>query len=78
MFDLMISRSSLKLGYLGSKSRSLDQIKGKACQHSSGHIFEAIIIKLAQNICLMSSRAFETGSFGVKTRSPGQIKETPC
>ena len=48
----MISRSSSKLGHLGSKTRSPGQIKGKPYEHSSGHIFEAIIMKLAQNVCL--------------------------
>ena len=38
----MISRSSLKLGYLGSKTRSLGQIKGKPCLHFRCHISEAI------------------------------------
>ena len=51
MFVLMSSRSSLKLGHLGSKTRSPGQISGKS-YHSSGHIFEAIIINLAQNVCL--------------------------
>ena len=36
----------------GSKTRSPGQISGKPCQHSSGHIFEAIITNLAQNGCL--------------------------
>ena len=52
MFVLMISRSSSKLGHLESKTRSPGQISGKSCYHSMGHIFEAIIINLAQNVCL--------------------------
>ena len=52
MFVLMISRSSSKLGHLGSKTRSPGKISGKSCYHSSGYIFEAIIINLAQNVCL--------------------------
>ena len=45
MFVLMISRSSLKLGHLISKTSSPGQIKG-------GHIFGVIIRNLAQNVCL--------------------------
>ena len=52
MFVLMISRSSLKLGHLGLKTRSPGQISGKSFYHSSSHIFEAVIINLAQNVCL--------------------------
>ena len=50
MFVLMISRSSLKLEHLGSKTRSPGQISVKS-YHSSGHIFQAIIMNLAQNVC---------------------------
>ena len=67
MFFFMISRSSSKLGHLGSKTRSPGQISGKSCYHSSGHIFEAIIISVAQNVCLDDFLVkFKTGSLGVK------------
>ena len=52
MFVLMISRSSLKLGHLISETSSPGQIKGKPCWCSRGHIFEMIIMNLAQNVCL--------------------------
>ena len=52
MFAPMKSRSSLKLGHLGSKTRSPGQIKGKYCKHSRGPIFKAIIMSLVQNVCL--------------------------
>ena len=52
MFVLMNSGSSSELGHLGSKTRSPGQISGKHCYHSSGHIFQAIIMNLAQNVCL--------------------------
>ena len=52
MFVLMISRSSLKLGYLISKISLPGQIKGKPCWCSRGHIFEVVIMNLAQNVCL--------------------------
>ena len=41
-----------RLDHLGSKTRSPGQIKGKTCQHSRGHIFEVIIMNIAQNVCL--------------------------
>ena len=45
----MISKSGLKVGHLGSKSMSPDQIKGKPCLHSSGYTFEGILMNFAQN-----------------------------
>ena len=47
MFVLMISRSSLKLEHLGSKTKSPGQISVKSCYHSSGHIFQATIMNPA-------------------------------
>ena len=38
-------------GSLGVKTRSPGQISRKPCLHSSGHIFETIIMNLAQNVC---------------------------
>ena len=67
MFVLMISRSSSKLGDLGSKTRSPGQISGKPCYHSSGHIFQAVIMNLAQNVCLDDFRS-KLGHLGSKTR----------
>ena len=52
MFVLMKSRSSSNMGHVGSKSRSRGQIKGKPREHSSSHIFDQILIKLDQNVCL--------------------------
>ena len=34
---------------VGSKTRSVGQIMEKPCEHSRGHIFGPIFIKLAQN-----------------------------
>ena len=51
MFVLMSSRTSSKLAHLESKTRSQGQISRKLCLHSSGHIFEAIIMNLAQSVC---------------------------
>ena len=46
------SRSSSKLEHLGSKTRSPGQISVKSFYHSSSHIFQAIIMNLAQNVRL--------------------------
>ena len=37
------------MGEVGSKSRSVGQMIEKPCEHSRGHSFGPIIIKLAQN-----------------------------
>jgi hypothetical protein len=67
MIVLMKSRSSLNLGHVGSKSRSLGQIIEKPCLHSRGHNIDSIFIKLAHNDCLDEvSVKFESGLCGVK------------
>ena len=58
---------SSKLGHIGSKTRSVGQIIGKPCEHSRGHIFSPIFMKLGQDDCLDEiSDEFEIGSHGVK------------
>ena len=52
MFVLMNTGFILKLGHMGSKNRSRGQIKGKACEHSRGQVFDPILIKRGQNVCL--------------------------
>ena len=48
MFVLMISRSSSKQGQkVGHLAKSAEN-----CLHSRGHIFEIIIINIAQNVYL--------------------------
>ena len=47
----MKSRTSLKMGHVGSKTRSLGQILEKPCVLSRSHIFSPIIMKLGQNVC---------------------------
>ena len=49
---LIISRMSLIMGWIGSKSRSLGQILEESCLHSKGHIFGPIFLKLGQTVCL--------------------------
>ena len=50
MLIIIISRSSLKLGHVGSKTRSLDQILEKPCVHSKEHSFDPKFMKLCQNV----------------------------
>ena len=67
MIILMKSRTSLKVGHVGSKTRSLGLFIEKPCEHSRGHIFSPIFMKLGQNNCLDKiSDEFESGSSGVK------------
>ena len=49
MIVLTISQLSLNMGDVGSKTRSVGQIMEKPCEHSRGHSFGPIFIKLAQN-----------------------------
>ena len=79
MFVSIKSRMSSKLGHVGWKTRSLDQILEKPCARSRGHIFSPILMKLGQNVCLdEDSDEFKLGHVGSKTRSLGQILEKPC
>ena len=80
MFVLIKSWTNLKLGHVGSKTRSPGQILEKSCVRCRGHIFSLILMKLSQNVCLDKiSNELEIGSCGVKkTKSLGQILETPC
>ena len=67
MFVLMKSQTCSKIGYVGSKSRSLVQILEKHCVLSRGHIFSLIIMKLGQHICLDKiSDEFENSLCGKK------------
>ena len=40
----------MKLGHVGSKTRSLGQILEKPCVHSRRHSFESKFTKLCQNV----------------------------
>ena len=44
-----MSRSSSKLGHVGSKTRSLGQILEKPCVHTRGLSFDSKFMKLDQN-----------------------------
>ena len=45
-----MSRSNLKLGHDGSKTRSLGQILENPSVHSRGHSFDSKLTKLYQNV----------------------------
>ena len=76
---IIISRSSSKLGHVGSKTRSLGQILEKPCVHSKRHSFDPQFMKLCQIVIIIISRSsLKLGHVGSKTRSPGQILEKPC
>ena len=47
---IIMSRSGLKLGHVGSKTRSLGKILEKPCVHSTGHSFDLKFTKLYQNV----------------------------
>ena len=67
MLVLMKYQTGLKMGHVGSKTRSLGQILEKPCVRSRGHFFSPIILKLGQNVCLDEiSDKWENGSCQVK------------
>ena len=70
-----MSRSVLKLGHVGSKTRSLGQILEKPCELSRGHSFHS---KVRMLIIIISRSSLKVGHGGLKTRSLGQILEKPC
>ena len=67
MFVLIKSGMSSKMGHVGSKTRSLGQMLEKPSVRFRGHIFNPIIMKCDQNVCLDEiSDKFENGSCRVK------------
>ena len=63
----IMSRSSSKLGHVGSKTRLLGhQILEKPCVHSRGHSFDSKFMKLYQNvnIIIMSRSGLKLGHVG--------------
>ena len=49
MLMVIISRSSLKLGHVGSKTRSQGQILDKPCVHSRVRRFDSKVMELYHN-----------------------------
>ena len=75
MLIIIISRSSSKLGHVGSKTRSLGQILEKPCVHSRGHRFDRKFIKVRMLIIIMFRSSLKLGHVRSKTRPLGQILE---
>ena len=70
----MKSWKHLKFGHVRLKIRSLGQILGKSCVPSRGQIFNLILMKFGQKVCLNEiSDERESESCLSKTRSQGQI-----
>ena len=86
MLMIIIFRSSLKLGHVGSKTRSLGQILEKPCVHSKRHSFHPKFMKLCQNvnhhnrllIIIISRSSLKLGQVGSKIRLLDEIVEKPC
>ena len=78
IFVLVISQSSLIMGGMGTKSRSLRQILVKFCLHCRGHIFGPIFLRVALNVCLDNISSGIMGGIGSKSRSLGQILVKSC
>ena len=71
--------SSLKLGHVGSKTRSLGQILVKPCVHSRGHSFDLKFMNYIRMLVIIISRSSsKLGHVGSKTRSLDQILEKRC
>ena len=49
MLIIILCKSDLKVGHVGSKTRSLGQILEKPCEHSRGHSFDSEVMKIYQN-----------------------------
>ena len=79
MLNIVMSRSDLKLGHVGSKTRSLGQISEKTCVHSGGHSFDSKVMYFVRMLIIIISRSsLKLGHGGSKTRSLGQILEKHC
>ena len=50
MLIFIMSRSELKLGHVGAKTRSLSQILEKPCVHSRGQSFDSKVMKLNKKV----------------------------
>ena len=80
MLIIIMSRSDLKLGHVGSKTSSLGQILEKPFVHSRGHSFDSKVMKLCQNVNhhIIYRSNLKLGHGGSKTRLLGQILEKHC
>ena len=63
----MISRTSLKISHVWSKTRSPSQILEKSCARSRSHIFGPVLLKVGHNACFGDiCNEFLNGSCRVK------------
>ena len=76
MLILIICRSSLKLGHVRLKTRSLGQILEKTFVHSRVHSFVLMVINFVRMLIIIVSRSSsKLGHVGSNIRSPSQILE---
>ena len=80
MAIFIMSRSDLKLGHVGPKTRSLGQILKKPRVHSKRHSFDPKFMNLCQILIIMliiiiSRSGLKLGHVRSKTRSLSQILE---
>ena len=79
MFVSIKTRTSVKMGHVRSKTRSLGQILGKPCVRCRGRTFSPILMKLGQNVCLNDVLdKFRKGFVRSKTRPQTEILGKPC
>ena len=79
MFAWINARTSSKLGYVGSKTRSIGQILEKPRLRSRGHIFSSILMNVVRLFASRKSRTtLKMGHVGSKTRSLSQILVKNC
>ena len=78
MLLIIMSRSSLKLGHVGSKIRSLGQILEKPCVHSKRHNFDPKFNFVRFFIIIIPRSGLKLGQVGSNIRLLGQIEEKPC
>ena len=69
---------SFEYGKVRVKYRSLGQILVKSCKHSSGHTFDQIFLKIAQNHGIDIWVKFKHGQMGSKGTSLCQILVKYC
>ena len=80
MLITIMSRSGLKLGHVGSKTKSLGQILENPLVYSRGHSFDSKVMKLYQNANDHNIYVkFETGSYWVKNWvARSNLRKTYC
>ena len=67
IFALIKSRTSVELGHVGLKIRSLGEILENPCVRSRDHIFSPILVKFGKNVCLDKSQTSpKLGHVGLK------------